>query len=181
MRLEFIHPIFLPPLTECFLRKDFNFSQYLAYAYGKTLTLFFNTSWVTLLLIMVFVESIKVLFLSTDMTESTLSRQMLSVLPPIFFLIAFLLLDLSFRRIERVLYPHVKQSNGAYLKPEEINFQDNYDTINPFTLYDNIPQPEYLEIDEGSADEQIKRFEANGKSPERMFYDQDDEESSMID
>lgn len=26
MRLEFIHPIYLPPLKESFLRKDFDFS-----------------------------------------------------------------------------------------------------------------------------------------------------------
>ena len=38
MRLEFIHPIYLPPLSESFLRKDFNFSSYLGLAYGKTLS-----------------------------------------------------------------------------------------------------------------------------------------------
>ena len=37
MRTIFIHPIFLPPLNESFLRKDFNFSKYLAHAYAKTL------------------------------------------------------------------------------------------------------------------------------------------------
>ena len=51
MRLEFIHPIFLPPLSEQFLRKDFNFAQYLGYAYGKTLKNFFNTNWVTIIVI----------------------------------------------------------------------------------------------------------------------------------
>jgi len=53
MRLQFIHPIYLPSLSEQFLRKDFNFARYLSYAYGKTLRAFFNTSWLAFLLLLV--------------------------------------------------------------------------------------------------------------------------------
>ena len=64
MRLEFIHPIYLPPLNESFLRKDFNFAQYLAHAYGKTLTSFFNNSWVSLLLLTICIEIFRVINIS---------------------------------------------------------------------------------------------------------------------
>lgn len=64
---------------------------------------------------------------------------LINILPPIFFLGIFLCYLVNFRNIEKVLYPHIKQSNGTYLKPEEINFHDNYDHVDPFVLYDNIP------------------------------------------
>ncbi len=53
MRLQFIHPIYLPSLSEQFLRKDFNFAKYLGHAYGKTLKAFFNTSWVAFLALLI--------------------------------------------------------------------------------------------------------------------------------
>ena len=56
MRLEFINPVYLPPLKEAFLRKDFNFAKYLAYSYGKSLTHFFNTRWMTLVFLIICVD-----------------------------------------------------------------------------------------------------------------------------
>jgi hypothetical protein len=56
MRLQFIHPIYLPSLSEQYLRKDFNFSHYLTLAYSKTLQNFFNTSWITLLFLFIIVD-----------------------------------------------------------------------------------------------------------------------------
>jgi len=66
MRLEFIHPIYLPPLSESFLRKDFNFAAYLGYAFGKTLSSFFNTNWVALIVILIFTELYKLLYYSNN-------------------------------------------------------------------------------------------------------------------
>lgn len=108
MRLEFIHPIFLPPLNECFLRKDFNFAQYMAYAYGKTLQAFFNTSWVSLLVIMISVNTLKLVFSSNEALDKSLGLQLISIVPPVFFLGIFLVFEQRFRRIEKLLYPHIK-------------------------------------------------------------------------
>ncbi len=119
MRLEFIHPIFLPPLNECFLRKDFNFAKYLAFCYGKTLSNFFNTSWVALLIILVSVNASKLVFISNEAFDHI---KLISILPPVFFLGVFLIFEQRFKRIERLLYPHIKKSDGEYLKPEEMNF-----------------------------------------------------------
>lgn len=70
---------------------------------------------------------------------------------------------------------------GSYLKPEEINFHFNYDTLDPFKLYDFFPQPEYLEI--SYQDELMQEFE-NGdafkKEAKSNKGDQDEEESMMI-
>ena len=64
MRLQFIHPIYLPSLSEQFLRKDFDFASYLCHAYSKTLTHFFNISWLSLLFLLVLVDTST--FLSLD-------------------------------------------------------------------------------------------------------------------
>eukprot|EP00347_Sterkiella_histriomuscorum_P016480 403353018 len=191
MRLIFIHPIFLPPLSESFLRKDFKFSHYLAHSYSKVLQQFFNTSWVSFLFIIIFVDMTKLIYGHEQLTHkdfSSIFLPLFNILPPIFFLGIFLSYLVNFKNIERVLYPHIKLSNGKYLKPEEINFHDNYDIVDPFVLYDNIPQPEYLEIDDNE-DESFKAYE-NGvderhsrftlRSPPAHKYDQDEEGSMML-
>jgi hypothetical protein len=48
--------------------------------------------------------------------------------------------------VENQLHPQIRKIDGSYIRPEEINFHLNYDVVDPFALYDNIPQPEYLEI-----------------------------------
>jgi hypothetical protein len=45
------------------------------------------------------------------------------------------------------------------MKPEELNFHVNYDVIDPFVLYDNIPQPSYLEIQ--NYDNLVRSFESS--------------------
>lgn len=50
MRLQFLNPIYLPALTESFLRKDFNFASYLAKVSAKNLNEFFFMHWAPLLL-----------------------------------------------------------------------------------------------------------------------------------
>jgi hypothetical protein len=53
--------------------------------------------------------------------------------------------------------------------------------IDPFTLYDNIPQPKYLEMT--NSDDLIRSFESdqsNPRSKKKRPYDQDEEEESSI-
>ena len=101
MRLEFIHPIYLPPVAESFLRKDFNFCEYLAYAYGKTLSAFFNTSWVTLLAVIAMADLVKM----GNLNDEDTWRAYLNFSMPFAFLLAFLFYYLDFTRIQKVVYP----------------------------------------------------------------------------
>lgn len=43
------------------------------------------------------------------------------------------------------------------MKPEEINFNINYDVVDPFALYNAFPMPDYLEVSHN--DEQVNLFE----------------------
>ena len=95
MRLEFIHPVYLPPLSESFLRKDFNFSAYLGFAFGKTLQNFFNTNWIGLLIIFVLTELYKLLYFTNNEWWGTL----INLMVPLFFLIIFILFYLQFKNI----------------------------------------------------------------------------------
>lgn len=52
MRLQFVNPIYLPILTESFLRKDFNFAGYLGKVSAKTLNKFFFMHWASLTLVL---------------------------------------------------------------------------------------------------------------------------------
>ena len=56
MRLQFLNPIYLPSLTESFLRKDFNFASYLTKVSTKTLEQFFYMNWASLLLALPFIS-----------------------------------------------------------------------------------------------------------------------------
>ena len=100
MRLAFIHPIYLPPVSESFLRKDFNFAMYLSMAYGKTLTSFFNISWITLL-VLVLIASLWSICLAGILDF------ILPLLLPGFFLAAFLLFSIRFRSINEKLQPEI--------------------------------------------------------------------------
>ena len=62
------------------------------------------------------------------------------------------------------------------MKPEELNFHVNYDVVDPFALYDNIPQPEYLEIT--NYDEQMQDFERHAAAAAQTKGQ--DEEDSML-
>jgi hypothetical protein len=95
MRLEFIHPIYLPPLSESFLRKDFNFAAYLGFSYGKSLQSFFNTSWVALLVTMIFSDLYRLVYYSNGEWWGTL----VNLVIPIVFLLIFLSYYFAFRKI----------------------------------------------------------------------------------
>mmetsp|Transcript_44317 Transcript_44317/g.43010 ORF Transcript_44317/g.43010 Transcript_44317/m.43010 type:complete len:141 (+) Transcript_44317:1092-1514(+) len=135
MRLEFIHPIYLPPLSESFLRKDFNFAAYLGYAYGKTLQNFFNNSWVTLLLILVIVEIYKLVFFS----NANWWAIMINMIIPIGFFFIYYIYFVQLTNIQKVLYPQILEDDGTLVKSEELNFNIFYDSIDPFALYSTYP------------------------------------------
>jgi len=136
MRLEFIHPIYLPSLTEAFLRKDFNFAAYLGFAYGKTLQSFFNTSWVSLLFVMIFAESYKLLYYEE---KDYWWGAVINMCIPVIFLFVFLTYYYKFNTIQKVLYPQIIESDGTVLKPEEIHFHIYYDSIDPPALLSTFP------------------------------------------
>jgi len=152
MRLQFIHPIYLPSLSEQFLRKDFNFADYLSLAYSKTLESFFNTTWLSLLLLLLLLDTSSLLLLTHQLTSDphSLLPMLANLAPPTLFLCTYLSFRAYFARIECQLHPQIRRDNSGgtttYIRPEEINFHINYDVVDPFALYDNIPQPEYLEI-----------------------------------
>jgi hypothetical protein len=91
----------MPPLKECFLRKDFNFSRYLGYAYGKTLKLFFNSSWISMLILLIVVD----LFRLTNFSKDDWSTTYINFIIPVLFLIVFFAYYAYFAKIEKVLYP----------------------------------------------------------------------------
>lgn len=111
----------------------------MAYAYGKTLTNFFNISWFTLVLIVAGMGLARLGWSHSFTRSDPYGEPILETLVPFVFLLKFLLTYMHFKKIDRLLHPHVRKTNGEYLKPEEINFHDNYDVVDPFTLYDNIP------------------------------------------
>ena len=160
MRLLFIHPIYLPPLSDVFLRKDFNYASYLAHAYGKTLASFFNTSWLSLFLIMILVDSSRVLFISTR--DHLYLMPIVNLVPPLLFLVVFISFRVYFSRIKEALHPQIQcRNNGngwSFIKPEEINFHVNYEVVDPFSIFDNLPIPEYLEV-RNIENEQMAEFE----------------------
>ena len=150
MRLQFIHPIYLPSLSEQFLRKDFNFADYLSLAYSKTLESFFNTTWLSLLLLLLLLDTSSLLLLTHHLTTDphSLLPLLANLAPPALFLCTYLSFRAYFARIESQLHPQIRRDDTTttYIRPEEINFHIKYDVVDPFALYDNIPQPEYLEI-----------------------------------
>jgi hypothetical protein len=76
---------------------------------------------------------------------------------------------------------------GQYIKPEEINFNMSYEGIDPFSLYELVPQPRYLVIE--NYDEDLNAYETHsiGKKPKKRPKgltltkggDQDEEASIM--
>jgi hypothetical protein len=112
MRLQFIHPIYLPSLSEQYLRKDFDFARYLRLAQGKTLKAFFNTSWLSLLLLLLIIDASKLVVHDAERDTDFDYRRLHSythilvcLAPPLVF---FMVLN-GYRRysqqIESMLYP----------------------------------------------------------------------------
>ena len=59
MRHDFINPIYLPSMSEQFLRRDFNFATYLAFCYSNLLKKFFNISLINMIIILVVLDLMK--------------------------------------------------------------------------------------------------------------------------
>jgi hypothetical protein len=65
---------------------------------------FFNTSWISLLLSMLFVDFARVLFVSAE-GEGSYLGPIVNLVFPLFFLVVFICFIVYFTRIEKVLYP----------------------------------------------------------------------------
>jgi len=85
-RQHFVNPGLIPCLAECILRRDFNFAKYLSFSYAKVLTDFFNTSWLSLLLMIIIMTSIR----TVELDESLLSTVLNFVIPLVFVVIYYL-------------------------------------------------------------------------------------------
>jgi len=180
MRLQFIHPIYLPSLSEQFLRKDFNFAGYLSLASSKTLEHFFTTSWLSLLLLLLLLDLSSLVSLTHQLTSDphSLLPLLLYLVPPVLFLCVYLAFRAYFARIQAQLHPQIrKDTDGSYIRPEEINFHINYDIVDPFALYDNIPQPAYLEI--RGVEDQMQALEEDRQKKHKEL-EQDEEESQIL-
>lgn len=97
MRLGFINPIYLPPLNESFMRNDFNFAKYLGYAYGKTLTHFFNTTCGSIILLLIVLD----LFKLTDLSKDKWANTWINFLIPVVFFIFNAIIYFYLSSIER--------------------------------------------------------------------------------
>ena len=91
----------MPPLTESFLRKDFDFAKYLSYAYGKTLQNFLNISWISLVIVLVLVGFARFLIAGAEANISILIC--INILPPLLFVCLFMAFYFKFKSIEKAL------------------------------------------------------------------------------
>ena len=141
-----------------------------------------------LLLLLLDTSSLLILTHKLTADPQSLLPMLVNFVPPILFMAVYLSFKAYFKRIESQLFPQIrKEQDGTYIRPEEINFHINYDVVDPFALYDNIPQPEYLEI--RGYEDQIQAYEDKiPKSPRgtamkkrgKKELEQDEEEESQI-
>ena len=58
---------------------------------------------------------------------------------PVTFFIAFYVIFVHVRGIEKQLYPPLLDENGEHIKPELLGFNFQHDSIDAFAFYDAIP------------------------------------------
>ena len=78
------------------------------------------------------------IFKSTPFSASDWRAIWINFVIPLFFFGVFLFYYYYYRQIEKKLYPQI-MLRQELIRPEELNFHINYDIIDPFALYDNIP------------------------------------------
>lgn len=134
MRQDFISPVFIPNVTESYLRKDFNFAEYLGFCYGKTISKMFRISLVNYVLMYVFIVIFKeLLVISKEIFIITLFAM------PVVFWICFSIIAYGLHRVKRKLVPSVDT-------PETMNLHADHDIIDPFEHYDNLMPPPFIEV-----------------------------------
>ena len=72
MRLQFVNPIYLPALTESFLRKDFDFASYLAKVQSKTIEKFIYIHWASMIFALPLLSMCMLSFGNIELVHRTL-------------------------------------------------------------------------------------------------------------
>lgn len=123
LRLTFINPVHLPAMTECYLRKDFHFAMYLAYAYGKVLKKFFQLSLLALFLLLILVITANLIFEVVPSMEI----QMYCAFSVIFVvLIILILLQSCLTSAEKRITPNIYDVKSGELRdPSKFNILFN--------------------------------------------------------
>lgn len=133
MRQAFINPIELPILTECFLRKDFNFSMYLGYCITDFLSEIIGFINIRVYMFLVILVGLYKLINLMDVKPAS------AVIYPIPIL-CLLILALSHWHLASI-YKYLVAEVGS---PHEIKFQVDLDIRDPFDHIGKIPEPPYL-------------------------------------
>ena len=136
MRQEFISPVFIPTITESYLRKDFDFSEYLGFCYGKTLRKFFRISIPNYFIVFLFIVGFKEL-LAYNKTYFIFAMFGM----PVLFWITFASIAYGISRVYRKLVPSLEN-------PESMNLHADHDIIDPFEHYDNLMPTKFIEVPE---------------------------------
>jgi hypothetical protein len=136
-RLSFINPVYLPPLSECYLRKDFNFAYYLGLSYAKTLEKFFTNSSVSIFIALIGAS----LFRVADLRDIEAFQ---SVFVSAVFVVFYMGIQVLMNKILVSLQPEVD-------KVEQMNFDQEFDSIDPFEMFDNFKKPAYLNNETGAS------------------------------
>jgi len=58
---------------------------------------------------------------------------------PFIFFVLFMLTLMYLGRIQKQLYPQILEEDDTLTKPEELNFNVIYETVDPFALYSTFP------------------------------------------
>jgi len=127
MRLQFVNPIYLPSLTESFLRKDFDFASYLTKVYSKTIEKFFSVHWAALLIALPALSVCMLSFGNIELvhqiligSSTTISNQLLilSIQATMFVVIAgsIWLLLTDFKTIYDKLFPQIMFNQSSSIK-----------------------------------------------------------------
>jgi hypothetical protein len=162
---------------------------------GKNLRNFFNTSWLSLLLLLLFIDTSKIVVHQADSDTyvdfsqwQTYAHITICIAPPLTIFMILMGYVRYFQGIERQLYPQIQNEYGTYIKPEEINFKNSYEGTDPFLLYETVPQPRYLVIE--NYDDNLNAFESHQLKKKPIARsglsltkggDQDEEASSIMD
>jgi hypothetical protein len=161
MRQAFISPIELPILTECFLRRDFNFSMYLGYCITDFLSEIIGF---ISLKVYFFMVLLIVIYRMINIPDEKPSSAILYPIPIVCLVILFLC-KWHLQSIYTYLVPEVDL-------PSDIKFQVDIDIRDPFDHIGNLPMPPYLK--NGFAEQDHRPSEAKNDS------DSEDDESGEL-
>lgn len=161
MRQAFISPIELPILTECFLRRDFNFSMYLGYCITDFLSDiigFINMK------VYIFIAILLVLYKCINFLGVEPASGIIYGIP----LTCFLILFLCKWHLSSVYKYLVNEVDS----PHDIDFQVDLDIRDPYEHIDKIPEPPYLRAIAGE-EERVRVHEPTDSDSEEEEEEED--------